>query len=181
MALREDVFERCKSTGVVLLVQYSRSNLGKAVSLSVKTLSNTNLVASRVRIGKMLLLCYKFCGQRRWCCYATFSLGKQNERYSCICHNVNTQNVKIARRDRPHFLASRRCETFENLLHIDIAPLWSTVQHRKNVFVCRTLYYRQLIQLTRSPVELVVRFIRYQNRVKVSTFSYYNSRVSVKP
>ena len=73
------------------------------------------------------LLCDKFFGQRRWCCYATFSLGKHNEGYSCICHNVNTQNVKIARRDRPHFLASRRCETFENLLHIDIAPVWSTV------------------------------------------------------
>ena len=24
---------------------------------------------------------------------------------SVICHNVNTQNVKIARRDRPHILA----------------------------------------------------------------------------
>ena len=52
---------------------------------------------------------------------------------------VNTQNVKIARRDRPHFLASRRCETFENLLHIDIAPVWSTVQHSKNVFVLQNL------------------------------------------
>ena len=40
---------------------------------------------------------------------------------SVICHNVNTQKVKIARRDRPHILASNRCETFENLLHIDIA------------------------------------------------------------
>ena len=25
---------------------------------------------------------------------------------SVICHNVNTQNVKLARRDRPHILAS---------------------------------------------------------------------------
>ena len=25
---------------------------------------------------------------------------------SVICHNVNTQNVKIARRDRPHILAN---------------------------------------------------------------------------
>ena len=39
--------------------------------------------------------------------YAAFSLGIQK---SVICHNVNTQNVKIARRDRPHILA------FENLL-----------------------------------------------------------------
>ena len=35
---------------------------------------------------------------------------------SVVCHNVNTQKVKIARRDRPHILASNRCETFENLL-----------------------------------------------------------------
>lgn len=30
------------------------------------------------------------------------------------------------RRDMPHILASRRCETFENLLHtsIDIAPVF---------------------------------------------------------
>ena len=42
---------------------------------------------------------------------------------SVICHNVNTQNVKIARRDRPLILASNRCETrLENTLHIDIAP-----------------------------------------------------------
>ena len=48
---------------------------------------------------------------------------------SVICHNVNTQNVQSARRDRPHILASRRCETFE-LLHasIDIAPVYSGCQ-----------------------------------------------------
>ena len=151
----------------------SREN---SVSISVKTLSNTNLVASRVRIGKMTkllltslerLLCDKFCGQRRWFCHATFSLGKHNEGYSCICHNVNTQNVKIARRDRPHFLASRRCETFENLLHIDIAQCGVQCSTGKMCSFCRTLYYRQSIQLTRIPLELVVRFIRYQNRVKV--------------
>ena len=54
---------------------------------------------------------------------------------SVICHNVNTQKVKIARRDRPNILASNRCETFENLLHIDIAPLRSTLSgilHSKN-------------------------------------------------
>ena len=42
---------------------------------------------------------------------------------SVVCHNVYTQKVKIARRDRPHILASNRCETFENLLRIDIAPV----------------------------------------------------------
>ena len=53
---------------------------------------------------------------------------------SVICHNVNTQKLKIARRDSPHILASNS-ETFENLLHIDIAPLRSTVSgilHSKN-------------------------------------------------
>ena len=44
---------------------------------------------------------------------------------SVECHSVNTQKVKILRRDRPHILASNWCKTFENLLHIDIAPLRS--------------------------------------------------------
>ena len=35
----------------------------------------------------------------------------------------------------------------------------------------RTLHNRQLIQFARIPVEFVVCFIRYQNRVKVITFS----------
>ena len=46
---------------------------------------------------------------------------------SVICHNVNTQKVKLVRRDRPNILASNWCETFENLLHIDNAPLRSTL------------------------------------------------------
>ena len=41
---------------------------------------------------------------------------------SVICHTVNTQKAKNARRDRPLVLASNRCETFENLQHID-APV----------------------------------------------------------
>ena len=40
---------------------------------------------------------------------------------SVECHNVYTQKLKIAWRDRPHILALNWCETFENLLHIDIA------------------------------------------------------------
>ena len=44
---------------------------------------------------------------------------------SVICHNVNTQNVKIARRDRPHILASHRYETFEKLyFYILISLQW---------------------------------------------------------
>ena len=31
---------------------------------------------------------------------------------SVICHNVNTQKVKITRRDKPHNLAPNWCETF---------------------------------------------------------------------
>ena len=54
---------------------------------------------------------------------------------SAICHNVNSQNVKIARGDRLYILASHRCETFENLLYIDIAPVRETLSailHSKN-------------------------------------------------
>ena len=43
------------------------------------------------------------------------------------CHYVNPQNVKIARRDRPHILVSHRRETFENLLHIDTSPVTRTL------------------------------------------------------
>ena len=52
---------------------------------------------------------------------------------SIICRNVNTQNVKIARRDR--HLAPHRCETFENFLHTDIASVRRTLSgilHSKN-------------------------------------------------
>ena len=35
---------------------------------------------------------------------------------SVISHNVNTQNVKTERRDRPHILFSHRCEAFEKIL-----------------------------------------------------------------
>ena len=54
---------------------------------------------------------------------------------SVVCHNVNTQILKFARRDRPHILASHRCEAFENLLHIDITPVGRTllgILHPKN-------------------------------------------------
>ena len=54
---------------------------------------------------------------------AVILLFRLEYKMSAICHNVNTQKIKIARRDRLHILASNRCETFENLLHIDIAPL----------------------------------------------------------
>ena len=66
------------------------------------------------------LLGDNFCCQRR----LFFRLEYKT---SVICHKINTQNVKIAGRDRPRVLASNWCETFENLLHIDIAPLRRTL------------------------------------------------------
>ena len=42
-------------------------------------------------------------------------------------HSVNTQNLKFGRRNRPDILASPRCEAFENLLQIDIAPVRRTL------------------------------------------------------
>ena len=66
---------------------------------------------------------------------AVILLSRLEYKTSVVCHNVYTQKVKIARRDRLHILASNRCETFENLLHIDIAPLRSTLSgilHSKN-------------------------------------------------
>ena len=119
-----------------------------------------------------------------------------------VCHNVNTQNVKIARRDRPHILASHRYETFGNLyFYILISLQWGELfqgfysQKIERWFLSvsgahdsvsiaslymfrtwkmckfsKTLYNRQLIQFTSHvSAELVVRFIRYQNRVQVIT------------
>ena len=37
---------------------------------------------------------------------------------SVICHNVNTQNVKIARRDRPQILAVKPLKTFLILIFL---------------------------------------------------------------
>ena len=51
-----------------------------------------------------------------WCCYATSRLEYKT--------SVDvTHNLKFARRDKPHILASHPCQAFENLLHIDIAPV----------------------------------------------------------
>ena len=65
---------------------------------------------------------------------------------SVIFHSVNTQNIKFARKDRPHILASHRCEAYENLLHIDIAPVRRTLSrilHSKNwtmIFISINIY-----------------------------------------
>ena len=54
---------------------------------------------------------------------------------SVACRKCIYSERKSARRDRPHIVASNRCETFENLLHIDITPLrnnLSGILHTKN-------------------------------------------------
>ena len=43
---------------------------------------------------------------------AVILLFRLESKASVICHNVNTQKVKIERGDRPHNLASNWCETF---------------------------------------------------------------------
>ena len=43
---------------------------------------------------------------------AVILLFRLENKTSVVCHNVYTQKVKIARRDRPHILASNWCETF---------------------------------------------------------------------
>ena len=52
---------------------------------------------------------------------AVMLLFRSGYKMSVICHNVNTQNLKIARIDRPHILAS-------HLLHIDIDPVTKIFQ-----------------------------------------------------
>ena len=60
------------------------------------------------------------------------------------------------------------------MLLLSSGPRYGSVQFLFNtVKMCklsRTLYNRQLLQLARIPVEFVVSFITYQNRVKVITF-----------
>ena len=101
------------------------THIQKRWSIKVENKNALSSVQSR-------LLGDEFCCQRPRCVILLFRLEYKT---SVECHNVYTQKVTIARRDRPHILASNRCETFENLLHIDIAPLRSTLSgilHSKN-------------------------------------------------
>ena len=95
----------------------------KVNGLSLMNKNALSSVASRLLGNKFIA---------RWCCYATFSFGIQNQ---CYTSCVNTQNLKFARRDRPHILASHRCEAFENLLYVDIVQVRRTLSvifHSKN-------------------------------------------------
>ena len=150
------------------------------------------------------LLGYKFCCQRRRCVILLFRLEYKT---SVICHNVNTHKVKIARRDRPHILASNRCDFYILILvhwgvlfqgfytqkierwflsvsrgHDSVSIKYIASLYRTKIRLdtfstekmCkfnRNLHNTQLIQFAPVPAEFVVRFIRYQYRVKVITFS----------
>ena len=50
--------------------------------------TNKNVLSSVECRSELMRLGDKFCCQRRWCCYATFSFLLQNE---CCNHNVNAQ------------------------------------------------------------------------------------------
>ena len=94
--------------------------------INVKILPYARIVETRTLLVALSLACLEISfvvkGAR-----AVILLFLLEYKTSVICHNVNTQKVKIARRDRPHILASNRCENFENLLRIGIAPLRSTL------------------------------------------------------
>ena len=102
--------------------------------INVKILPYARIVETRTLLVALSLACLEISFVVKGA-GAVILLFRLEYKTSVICHNVNTQKVKIARRDRPHILASNRCETFENLLHIDIAPLRSTLSgilHSKN-------------------------------------------------
>ena len=123
------------------------------------------------------LLGDKFCCQRRRCCYTTFSFGIYKT--SVICHNVNTQKVKIARRDRPHILASNRCETFENHLHIDIVPVRSApsgILHSKKL---NDDFYRYQGPMTSVSINIHSFFVPDQDTARYSICSEQEKCVSL--
>ena len=106
--------------GKVLFVKVYRNPIAEGSTLKQEGLSS---VESR-------LLVNTFCCQLVLLCYL-FVWNTKRVLYFIMC----TENVKIARRDRPRILVSHRCEAFENLLHIDIAPVRRTLSgilHSKN-------------------------------------------------
>ena len=89
----------------------------------------------------------------------------QNE---CICHNVDTHNVKIVWRDRPHILASDRCEAFENLLHDDIAPVKTTLSgilHSKNLTMIFISINICIASMWRTKIQLVSIYVQRRTSV----------------
>ena len=104
---------------------------------------------------------------------------------SAICHNVNTQKVKIARRDRPYILASNRCETFENLLHIDIAPLrgftsgFTTVNGKAHWGVLCQWFYTQKIERWFLSVSGAHDSVRFSSKPWI--FTHWDSSFFFRP
>ena len=98
--------------GKVLFVKVYRNPIAEGSTLKQEGLSS---VESR-------LLVNTFCCQLVLLWYL-FVWNTKRVLYFIMC----TENVKIARRDRPRILVSHRCEAFENLLHIDIAPVRRTL------------------------------------------------------
>ena len=94
--------------------------------INVKILPYARIVETRTLLVALSLACLEISFVVKGAS-AVILLFLLEYKTSVICHNVNTQKVKIARRDRPHILASNRCENFENLLRIGIAPLRSTL------------------------------------------------------
>ena len=117
-----------------LFLVNARKSLKSLKSLALSSeKSESYITQTRPLLVALSLACFepvglgnKFCSQRRWCCYAAFPFIEYKT--SVICHNLNTQNVKIAgRAGRTSGLVSHRCETFENLVHLDIAPVRRTL------------------------------------------------------
>ena len=94
---------------------------------------------TRTLIVAVSLACLEITFIVCWCCYLLF---RWEYKTSVICHNANTQNLKFARRNRPEALATHRCEAFENLLHIDIAPVRRTLSGIYIQNGCNDGFYR---------------------------------------
>ena len=109
-----------KLNGVEAKVDELQASVNKLERQLRPTFGKWNEIKTRTLLVESSLACLEVNFIVSWCCYATFSSGKQNQ---YICHNVNIQNLKFARRDSPHILASDRCEGFENLLHIHFVIL----------------------------------------------------------
>ena len=134
----------CWTPLFIKLSIYNSWNIFQLALIFVKNYYQSNLIALWCNFGSSSLTRTLLVALSLACLEITFVvkgagavilLFRLEYKTSVICHNVNAQNVKITRRDRPHILASNWRETFENLLHIDIAPLRRTLSgilHSKN-------------------------------------------------
>ena len=126
----------CWTPLIIQLSIYNSWNIFQLALIFVKYYYQSNLIALWCNFGSSSLTRTLLVGLSLACLEITFVvkgagavilLFRLEYKTSVICHNVNAQNVKTTRRDRPNILASNWCETFENLLHIDIALLRRTL------------------------------------------------------